>query len=301
MVQQFGFSFILALAVTAALSGCKNDTQANAPPSQVLARVNGDEITVNQLNYLLASQKTVDDQTRQRMLENLVTQDVLVQKAVEAKLDRDPRVLSSIEFSRRQILAQAMLSKEVGTPQPVTDADVEKFYSSRPELFEKRNLYTLDSYVLPNKSLTDAVKKQLDSVHTAQDMRTTLQGAGIVFKEAQERAAPEKMPQQLLQVVTPLKTGDVAIVVQQDQAMLVLVESMQPAPVALKEATPAIQAYLQQERAQKLAEQKIDTLKKAAKVEYVQQFAAAPQAAPAAEKETPANDNDHIKSGMGLK
>ncbi|MBB5190810.1 EpsD family peptidyl-prolyl cis-trans isomerase [Silvimonas terrae] len=300
MVQQFGFNFILALAVTAALSGCKNDTQANAPPSQVLARVNGDEITVNQLNYLLASQKSVDDQTRQRMLENLVTQDVLVQKAVEAKLDRDPRVLSSIEFSRRQILAQAMLSKEVGTPQPVTDADVQKFYAERPELFEKRNIYTLDSYLVANNTLTDAVKKQLDSVHTPQDMRATLQAAGITFREAQERTPPEKMPQQLLKVVTPLKAGDVAIVVQNDQAMLVLLDSVQPVPASLKDATPAIQAYLQQERAQKLAEQKIETLKKAAKVEYVQQFAAAaPQAAPAAA--TPANNNDHIKSGMGLK
>ncbi|GGP27888.1 EpsD family peptidyl-prolyl cis-trans isomerase [Silvimonas amylolytica] len=300
MNKRFGFSFILALAVTAALSGCKNDTQA--PPSQVLARVNGDEITVNQLNYLLASQKTVDDQTKQRALDTLVTQDVLVQKAVEAKLDRDPRVLSSIEFSRRQILAQAMLSKEVGSAPQITDADVQKFYTARPELFEKRNIYILDSYIVPGSAVTDALKKQLDAVHTVQDMRATLQAAGVTFKEAQERTVPEKMPEQLLKIVTPLKAGDVAVMVQNEQAMLLLAEHVEPAPVSLKDATPAIQAYLRQERAAKLAQQKIDDLKKAAKVEYVQQFAAAtPQAAPAAEKETPANDNDHIKSGMGLK
>ena len=300
MQQRFGFSLILALAVTAALSGCKNDTQA--PPSQVLARVNGDEITVNQLNYLLASQKTVDDQTKQRALDSLVTQDVLVQKAVESKLDRDPRVLSSIEFSRRQILAQAMLAKAVGSPAQVTDADVQQFYSEKPELFEKRNLYTLDSYLIPNAALTDALKKQMDSVHSAQDMRTTLQGAGVAFKEAQERTAPEQMPQPLLQMVKPLKVGDVAVVVQGDKAMLLLLESAQPAPVSLKDATPSIQMYLQKQRSEKMAEQQIDTLKKAAKVEYVQKFASVtPPPAPVAEKDTSATDNDHIKSGMGLK
>ncbi|GGP20981.1 peptidylprolyl isomerase [Silvimonas iriomotensis] len=300
MNKRFGFSFMLAMAAAAALSGCKNDTQA--PPSQVLARVNGDEITVNQLNYVLASQKSVDDQTKQRALDSLVTQDVLVQKAVEAKLDRDPRVLSSIEFSRRQILAQAMLAKEVGAAPQITDDDVQKFYSQRPELFEKRNVYKLVSYLVPSAAVTDALKKQLDAVHSVADMHALLGGAGVTFKESQERAAPEKMPEQLLKMISPLKTGDVAVMVQNDQAILLLVDSVEPAPISLKDATPAIEAYLRQERAAKMAQQKIESLKKAAKVEYVQQFAAAtPQAAPAAEKETPANDNDHIKSGMGLK
>lgn len=301
MEQRIGVSIAMTMATLMLLAGCKNESKANATPSQVLARVNGDEITVNQLNYLLASQKVADDKTKQAMLDNLVMQDVLVQKAIELKLDRDPRVLSSIEFSRRQILAQAVVATEVGKLPDITSADVQKFYSDHPNLFEKHAVYGFSTFLIPAAALNDTLNQALDKAHSVPEVRAALQTAGVTFKESTQRAPAEQVPLQLLDKLAAIKPGDTAAMVHGDQAMLLHVDSVDPSPVALKDATPSIQAYIQKQRSDSLAKDKMELLKKTAKVEYVQQFASAPAAVAIAEKVDAAEGDDHVKSGMRLK
>src|SRR5688500_12921775 len=104
---------VLMLAV-AAVPACQR-AGADAPAALVLARVNGAEISAQQAP------------TRQA-LEKVIDRELLVQKALEAGLDRDPALRQSVETARRQLLAQAWLERGA-TAARSTPEEVRAFYA----------------------------------------------------------------------------------------------------------------------------------------------------------------------------
>ncbi len=139
MLQANRSMLALALSLTL-LGGCADKAAEKPAPSQVLARVNDTEITVHQLNYLARSQPggKVDEATRQKLLEQLVDQEVLVQQAVSQKLDREPNVLQALEAARRQILAQAAAEKVLAVNTTPSSAAMDQFYREHPALFAEQ-------------------------------------------------------------------------------------------------------------------------------------------------------------------
>ena len=105
---------VAAILVCGALAAAGCGDYKDKPASQTAARVNGDEVTVHQINTELqraaggsiASGPNTEAASK-RILEGLSDQTLLVQQAKEARLDRDPPVLQLLESMRRQILAQA--------------------------------------------------------------------------------------------------------------------------------------------------------------------------------------------------
>src|SRR4051812_42452041 len=76
--------------------------------SQVVATVNGHEITVMQLNHAfeVAGVRDVTPDTRKRAIESLTAEELLVQAALDHDIDRDAAFVQALEHSRRQLLAQ---------------------------------------------------------------------------------------------------------------------------------------------------------------------------------------------------
>jgi EpsD family peptidyl-prolyl cis-trans isomerase len=142
----------LAVFAALTLAGCGRD-DGKKPASQVAVRVNKEEVTVHQLNNQLAQFRNLSaEQQKQattQVLERMIDQELLVQKAIEKKLDRDPRVMQAIEASRRQILSQAYIERlSQAAVKPAPD-EVKKFYAERPELFSQRKIYRLQELAIP--------------------------------------------------------------------------------------------------------------------------------------------------------
>ena len=77
------------------------------------------------------------------MLDQLIDEQIVAQKAVAAKLDKDPKVIAQIEAARRDILARRFLESAAETAGKPADDAVQKFYDGRPALFAQRKVYTL--------------------------------------------------------------------------------------------------------------------------------------------------------------
>src|SRR5436190_3908889 len=137
----------MTLAVAATLlAGC-GDKQKEKTATQTAAKVNKEEITVHQINFLLAQQRGIPPaqaaSASRAVLERLIDQELALQKADEQKLDRDPRVVQQIEAARREIIARAYVEKVAeGAPKP-TPAEVSAYYEGHPALFKERRVYSL--------------------------------------------------------------------------------------------------------------------------------------------------------------
>ena len=304
-----GLSAALCVA-GAGLAGCGSDSKPGSA-TQVLAKVNGDEITVHQLNDRLSQVQIPPGQDpaamRKQVLEGLIDEQLLVQRAIAEKLDRDPQVLQAIERTKRQVLAQAEIERLAAAAPPATDEPA-KFYASNPDLFEKRRVYTFRQFLLDTPNLAPSVKTQLDGANTPAEIVSILKAGGIKFRDQTEIRAAETLPMEALARVARMARGDVLLQSEGGGVLLMQLLDSKVESVDLERATPAIQAYLATSRKKDSAANLLKEMRANAKLEYVGEMAnAAPTLNPAVEtpplsKEDAPKSDDFIHKGIsGLK
>src|SRR5215207_8221574 len=140
-------AILAAAALTLLLAGCGDKKDKDKPATQTAARVNKEEITVHQINYVLSQQRGLPPaqaaSASRQVLERLIDQELALQKAADQKIDRDPRVVQQIEAVRREVISRAYLEKiGEGAPKP-TPAEVAAYYETHPALFKERRVYSL--------------------------------------------------------------------------------------------------------------------------------------------------------------
>ncbi|WP_296636804.1 EpsD family peptidyl-prolyl cis-trans isomerase [Thiobacillus sp. SCN 63-57] len=314
----------LPLLIVALIAGCgdkKDGTAEESKPTQVAAKVNGTELTVSQVNYALQRIPNLDkDQSKAASLQvirNLVDQEVLAQKAQSEKLDRDPVVVQALDAARRQIMAEAYMSRKLGTPAEPTDAEVTDYFNKHPELFTKRKIYRLQELAIKApKEKQEAIRKQLADSKTLGDFAAWLKDEKYPVQASQGVKPAEQLPQALLPKLAEMPDGQAMVVNTPEGLLVILLADSQVQPVTLEQAKPAIARLLQNEARQKAAKAELDKVKAEAKIEYVGEFADAGKEAPAPAADTtptapaesaaapaaPAADADAISKGVsGLK
>jgi EpsD family peptidyl-prolyl cis-trans isomerase len=282
----------LPFLVVALIAGCGDKKEGAAvenKPAEVAAKVNGTELTASQVNFALQHIPNLDkDQSKAASLQvirNLVDQEVLAQKAQSEKLDRDPTVVQALDAARRQILAEAYMSRKLGAPAEPTDAEVSDYFNKHPELFANRKIYRLQELAIKApKDAQEAIRKQLADSKTLNDFAAWLKAQNYPVQTSQGVKSAEQLPQALLSKLAEMPDGQAMVVNTPDGLLVIVLADSQVQPVTLEQVKPAIVRLLQNEARQKAAKAELDALKAAAKIEYVGEFADAGkvQAAPAA-------------------
>jgi len=303
----------LAMLLVLPLTGCgdKEEGEEKAP-SQVAAKVNSDEITVHQLNFELAKLGNLrPDQAKQatnQVLLSMVDQQLLVQKALEDKIDRDPQVLQALEAAQRQILAQALLQKLTANQASPSDAEMADYYAKNPALFAERRIYRLQEInikVTPDN--VEAVKAQLQKTKNLGDFVNWLKAQNIPAQANQSTKTAEQLPLELLPRLHQLKDGQAITFAAPGALNILVVAGSQAQPLTQEQAKPMIERYLGNAKKRELATAEMKKLKEKSKVEYLGEYAdAGKQDTPAPTDSQPATqpaaNADAIDKGVsGLK
>lgn len=321
-MQGFKKLYLPLMIATALVTGCgdKKDEAATdeKAPTQVAAKVNGTELTVHQVNYALQRIPNLNaEQSKTASLQvvrNLVEQELLVQKALEDKLDRDTNVVQALDAARRQILAEAYMGRKLGTPAEPTDAEVSAYFDQHPELFAQRKIYRLQEIsIKAPQDKREAVRAQLAASKTLNDFGEWLKAEKYEAKVGQGVKPAEQLPQAMLPQLAKMPDGQAMVVNIPDGLLVFVLADSQTQPVTLEQAKPAIVRKLQMDARQKAVKAELDALRAAATIEYMGEFADAGKeettpaatpdaaAAPAADAE-PDSDADAISKGIsGLK
>lgn len=312
MKPGFAHKVYLPLLLVALVAGCgeKKDEAASdgKAPAQVAARVNGVELTMQQVNFALQRIPNLDkDQSAAASLQvvrNLVDQEVIAQKALTDKLDRDPEVVQALDAARRQILAETYMSRKLGKPAEPTEAEVTEYFDAHPELFSKRKIYRLQELsVKAPQDKHEAIRTQLAASKTMNDFAEWLKAENLPVKAAQGVKAAEQLPQTLLPKLAEMPDGQALVVNSPDGLLVIVLADSQVQPVTMEQAKPIIVRLLQKQARQKAAKAELDTLKTAAKIDYLGEFvdAGKQEAAPDANSESAADNGASSKDVSDLK
>ena len=289
-----GLATLLALAI--AIGGCSKKQETAA--TQVAAKVNADEITVHQVNNILARVKNVTPeaapQTKREILGKLIDQQLAKQQAIAKKLDRSPNVMQAIESARNEILARAYLEQiAAAQPKPAPE-EIKKYYVEHPFLFAERRIFNLEEIaVQPKEGLAAGLKERVAKARSMQEIAAWLKSQDAKFSANHGVRAAEQIAIDLLPRLQPMKDGQIQLIESDSRWNVVRVVATQAAPVDEAKAAPVIQQALMVQRSGESVAKDMKQIKDQAKIVYLGEFASE---AAAAEAKTKAESDAKAKA-----
>jgi peptidyl-prolyl cis-trans isomerase C len=260
------------ILVAASLSAC-GDKAKEKKPGQALASVNGEEVTVLQLNEELQRANvnaTQKDAASKQLLQVLIDRQLLDDAAAKENLDRDPKVMQAIDRARSLILAQAYLQKRMGSaggrPAP---AEVEDYFNKHPEFFSNRKQFTMNEIVIPAEQLTPEVRAAADGAKSLEEVAVWLDAHKIKFGRSEVTRSTADVPAQLSAKLLGMPKGQLFVIKEGPRAMFIAVNEVRDAPVTLAVAGPQIEGFLANQKSKELAGAEIARLRTGAKIEYL--------------------------------
>jgi EpsD family peptidyl-prolyl cis-trans isomerase len=272
---------LLMAIVAAAVTGC----QPSSPPvTQVAIKVNGDEISIHQVELAMQSKAATwpavaASAAAHATLASLVDQELLAQAARQQGLDRDPMVIQRMEAAKRQVLAQAHQERIGARAVEPSSDEIDRYHDAHPELFAKRRLYQLQETVvrLPADRFA-TLQSQVNSTTSAEALREAVGREGLRSSVRHLSISPEDLPLGVLPRIAQLKPGESLTLPLEGGARVLTLIGSQPAPIGPDRSRKLIAQYLINERKRSLVGESIKSLRHEAKVEYVGSYASiAPQ------------------------
>jgi EpsD family peptidyl-prolyl cis-trans isomerase len=283
---------VLFAALIFALAGCGEKKGADAASGPVAAKVNGEVVNTQTVEAALAKAGVNNPAQAQDsanlVLNALLEQRLFVQQAKKAGLDKDPKVVQSLQAAERQVLAQAYLDKVTASAAKAGDAEVNEYYNKHPELFAERRIYRLQEIMISvSPENAGAVKARLGSGANLNELVQWLKSQNIPARGVQSVKSAEQLPLELAARLHPLKDGQAITLENPKQITILAITGSQSQPLSLEQAKPAIERFLQTMRKRELAKAEFDKVRAAAKIEYV---------APYAEVKAGSKDAGHVAS-----
>lgn len=291
------------------LAACGGGSGAKA--SQTAAKVNKEEITVHQINFVLQRQPGLKPEQAEaasrQVLEGLIDQELVLQKAQDLKLDRDPKVLQQLEAAKREIISRAYAERLGDSVAKPSAEEIARYYKDKPALFAERRIYNLQELNVEAKpEQFQAIREKLNQAKNMQEFVDYLKGADLRFTGSQAVRAAEQLPLNSLDAIARMKDGDSMINAGPNGLIVIYLAGSRVQPVSEAQARPAIEQFLLKQRQAEALRKEVKELRAAGKIEYVGKFAegaaSAPQASPApAAPAASGMDANTISKGMGLK
>lgn len=273
--------WLAAAAFVVMAAGC-GEKKKERVETQVAARVDGQDITVAQINLVLQQQRNLRpeqaDAASRQVLERLIDQSLAIKEAERMELDREPRVRQLIEAATREIVARAYAEKIGEKAVRPTPEEVSAYYRSKPALFAERRIYTIQELAIEARpDQMPALRERLENSRSIGDFVDHLKANDFRFSGNQAVRAAEQLPPHVLDSLSRLKDGQATIHQGANGVLVTVLAGSRSQPVTETQARQAIELYLLNERKRKLVEGEVKSLRGSAKVEYQGRFADGPR------------------------
>lgn len=252
----------------------------SAPTGQVVAVVNGEEITLQELNAQIAKMNLPagadGKQVRQEVIKQLVDQRLLAGAAKEEGLDRDPSYIVQQRRMNEDLLVQLYGKKFADTMRAPDDTAITKFIAENPNMFGQRKSYIVDQVSFDMPANVEMLKS-LEADKTLADIKASLTRMGIKFIEGKNSIDSANVPPSLLAQILKLPAGEPFIVPAQGRVAVSVITGSQDLVVPEEQIKPMAARAMRAENLGKIMKSKLDEAKAKAKIEYQEGYAPPPK------------------------
>lgn len=259
----------LILLTALGFSACGNKEKK---AGQALVRVNGEEITVLQINDELQRAGVKAEQQEiatKQLLESLIDRQLILAEAARNKIDRTPEVVQAIERAKAQIIAQAYLKSIVGKITKPSLAEINDYFQKHPEYFTQRKQYDIQQLIFSTKDFSNELKAAIDAANSLDTVVGWMDKNSIKYARGKMSRNTSDLPEPMVAKLKEMKKGQLFIVNEGERSMLNVITDIKNSPVSAKDAEPQIAQYLINRKSKEAAEAEITHLRTSAKIEYL--------------------------------
>jgi EpsD family peptidyl-prolyl cis-trans isomerase len=257
-------SFLLVL-------GCNQ----GEPKGQVIAIVNGDEITIAELNEEARARNVVganEPAVRGALLQDLIDRKLLAQKAVQEKLDRSQQHLIASQRMKEVLLAQQLLASTGKSPSQLTSAELQAFIAANAGAFDQRKIFSVDQITFPRPSDL-ALIQRLEAAETLGAIERLLLEAALPRERLVKAWDSAVLPEAAIRRVREAKPGKPFLLPHGDLLIAGEVLSSAAKPVEAEQRLRLASERLTNQRKESSMRQMLGALRDGAQISYGTGFA----------------------------
>jgi EpsD family peptidyl-prolyl cis-trans isomerase len=245
------YVLVFVLSVMVIACGKKHEDEKS---TQSLVSVNGEEITVYQLNNELLRvkfQPTQKDLVSKQIIQGLIDRQILIEAAKEEKLDQKPAVMQLIENSKSQLLAQAYLESRLSSISKPNKTEIDNYRSEHGNIFANRKIYLTDQIVFKLGPEQINEMRSIVKLGSQKELEEWLKARGIksILKHAE--ISPETLQPQLLPQFSKMKIGQMVFINSRDPEGVteaIVLTGLKDSPISEKDSAPIIEKILVQQK-----------------------------------------------------
>lgn len=279
--------FVLALGGALLLGGCEAK-----PTGQVAAVVDGDEVTLTELNTELAGAnipENADKKLVQRqMLQRIIERKLLANAARKEAIDQTPEFIVRRQQLEDALLVQLLSQKVARGIKVPTNADTDKFMATNPGMFANRLIYAVDQIRFATPTRDDYLK-QLAAAKTMDQVVAVLDGLKIKYERGNVAVDTAQVPAPMLAQIQKVPAGEPFVVPMGNMVAVSLITGSKPAPIGGEQVRPLAANAVRNSELGNALQQRLKAERAKAKIEYQPGFTPPPEpaGAPAAGGTTP--------------
>ena len=251
-----------AVILPVLLGLCIASCHRAAPSGQVVATVNGQEVTNADLTA--ESRASSDQESAPQLLQKVIARELLAQNAHAQHLDSYPGLPADLARLRSDYLAQLDLKGKVTPPPPPSESAIAQFITSHPYLFADRSKLTVDAVRF---HAADDLRS-LGGLDSVEQVVGRLKQLNVQFQRKQEQLDTAAIPSDLGAKLLSTPPGELVILQQPDTSIALQIQARQPVSQTSDQQKAEARQFLLQVAEKAEIQKTIAKLRASAHIDY---------------------------------
>lgn len=260
------YRILAAISLAVLSSGCNRKAEG-----QTVAVVNGDEITVPDLNFALNQAKVPEGAdkklARSQLLQQLVDRRLLAQQARQEGIDKTAEYLNARRRADEDLLISMLANRRLKTAQLPSDREIDNFIATHPETFANHETWSL-SQVAYQTPTDNAVKAEIIAAKTIDQLLTVLKTHNIPYQQQDNKLDTAVIPPELYSRLKAIQPGEPFAISAGSRTIASVITAREPHPLTGDQAKPVAVDAMRKAQTATALEGLLKSLRSSGKIEY---------------------------------